>query len=170
MILFSHGFEIILPLYILPEITEPSGNLIIKIRLSLRVIQVKFPLQHPNLKQKGILCVIDALLKRLLPQILDKFIRVFVRRHIDNSARHARIPENLYRAQRRLHTGFVAVVCQQDLSGIFLDQSCLPRRERCSQRRHRLREARLMHTDHIHITLTQYHIPSPCRARIIHAI
>ena len=114
--------------------------------------------------------MVYALLKCPLPKIFDKFIRVLVRRHIDNSARHARIPENLYRAQRRLHTGFVAVVCQQDLSGIFLDQSCLPRRERRSERCHRLREACLMHADHIHITLTQYHIPSPCRARIIHAI
>ena len=98
--------------------------------------------------------MVYALLKCLLPEIFDKFIRVLVRRHIDNSARHSRIPENPHRAQRRLHTRAVTVVCQQYLSGIFLDQSCLPRRERRSERCHRLREACLMHADHIHIPLT----------------
>ena len=89
MILVRNCRNVILTFYIFAEFAQLSGNAVIEIRLALRVIQIKFSLQHTDLEHERILCMVDTLLKCLFAQVLNKFIRVFIRSHINNTSRHS---------------------------------------------------------------------------------
>ena len=154
MVFLRHCLKIVLTLHLLAKIAEFPRDLIVKIRLSLRVAQIKLTLEHTDLKHKCVLRMVDALLKRILSQILDKLIGILVGRHADDPARHPRVAQDPDRAQRRLHTCTVTVVRQEDILRVFFDQPSLPRGERRPERRHRLCKSCLVHADDIHISLT----------------
>ena len=114
--------------------------------------------------------MIDPLLKGFLAECLHELIRVLIRLHIDDTASQPGIPQNPYAAQRRLDSCTIAVIGEQDIPRISAEQVCLLWRERCSQRRNRLCEARLMHGNDIHIALTDDNIPASRRPREIQSV
>ena len=112
MILVRNCCNVILTLYIFAEFAQLSGNAVIEIRLALWVVQIKLSLQHTNLEHERILRMVDTLLKCLFAQVLNKFIRVFIRSHIDDTPRHSCRMQNLNSSKRCFHTCPITIIRQ----------------------------------------------------------
>ena len=170
MIFFRYGFHIIPTLHLIFKVTELFGNFPVKPRLGIRVFQIIVPFQNPQFKEKAVFGLLDTLLKSFRAIRLNELVRVFGRRHVNDLSPQTAFPQNADCTKRRVHTRTVAVIRQQYLLCISVDQPRLPLGKRSAQRRHRLSETGLMQGNHIHIALTQNHIVSPGCARKIQPV
>ena len=89
---------------------------------------------------------------------------------MDDPGRQPRLFQDRNRPERRFHSRLIAVIGQQHLVGITLQNRGLLRRKSSPQRRHSLRKARLMHGDHVHISFTEDHIGLPAHTRQIQSV
>ena len=168
-IFLRHCLEIIVPLHLLGKSAKLPRDLPVELRLLLRILHMELTLQDPDLKEKAVLRLADALFKRLTSQRFHKFIRILVGLHIDDSTGQSSLPQNADAPQRRLDSGTVAVVGQQHIVCIPPKRRLL-RCESSPQGCHRLPEARLMHGDHIHITLAENDVGAPGPSGIIEPV
>ena len=86
-----------------------------ELRPLFRITLIVLFTQDTDLEVETVLRLIDSLLKSLFPQILDKFIRVLIRTHIDDFTGKPGLPEYTDAPECRLGSGTVAVVGQQDV-------------------------------------------------------
>ena len=114
-IFFGNGLQIILPLQIFRKFAQFLCDLPVELRPLFRITLIVLFTQDTDLEVETVLRLIDSLLKSLFPQILDKFIRVLIRTHIDDFTGKPGLPENTDAPECRLGSGTVAVVGQQDV-------------------------------------------------------
>ena len=119
------------------------------------------PLQDLQGEHKPVLCPLDPLLKFLRPQVLDKFIRIFIGIHPDNLCRDSCFSQDRNCPERCLRPCLIAVIGQVHLLDITPDQGSMPRGQRGTQGSHRIGKAGLMHRNHIHIAFTEQKIGLP---------
>ena len=121
-------------------------------------------------EHKTIHRLVKPLLKSLCSFILNEFIRIFPRFQTYHSGCHSCLPKYRNRTERSPDACSVTVIKQKYFLGVTLHKACMAGGQRCSQRCHRIGKARLVHGDHIHISLTEDEIILPRRPCHIQAV
>ena len=103
---------------------------------SFRVFHVIISLQHGNFKHKTVFRLINTFLKLLGPKGFDKFIRVFIRIHMQHSCPESCTFYDRYRTQCGTHTGIVTVVRQDYFVRITFQKCGMLLRQSRSKRCH----------------------------------
>ena len=124
----------------------------------------------PQLEEKHVLRFIKPLLECLRALRLDKLVRILVRLQIQDSGAQPGLTQHLIVPERRLHPRFIAVIRQNNILRVPLQNLCLSGREARPERSHRLCEAGLMHGNHIHIPLAQNELILPAPPRKIQSV
>ena len=90
---------------------------------------MKLSFQNADFKEETVLRLANPFFKRLPAQRFHKFIRVFIRLHMNDFAGQSCLPQDTDTSQRRLTPGTVAVIGQQHVIRIPPQKSRLLRRK-----------------------------------------
>ena len=102
---------------------------------------------------------IQKRLKALRAIFFDILVRVLCTGDLQDAHLYRAVAEQLQRAQGRLLTGLIRIIAQNDLVGIFADDAHLPGGQRGATGADGGINARLLHTDDVHVALAQHEPP-----------
>ena len=102
---------------------------------------------------------VQKCLKTLRAVFFDVFVRVLCAGNLQNAHLYRAVAEQFQRAQGRFLTGLVRVVAQNDFVGILADDAHLPGGQRGAAGADGSVDARLLHTDDVHVALAQHEPP-----------
>ena len=102
---------------------------------------------------------VQKCLKALRAVFFDILVRVLCAGDLQNAHLYRAVAEQLQRAQGRFLTGLVRVVAQNDFVGILADDAHLPGGQRGAAGADGSVDARLLHTDDVHVALAQHEPP-----------
>ena len=169
-VFFRSSGYIIISLDLIREGAEFFGDLTMEGRAAGGVIHIVRLGQDPQFIEEAVLRFVDPLLKSVPSLRLDKLIGILVGPQIDHRGLQAAVSQDTDIAQCGTDAGAVAVIGQKDAFGISSKKCRLAGRKCRSQRGHCLIKTRLVHGDHIHITLAEDQVVRLCPARQVQGV
>ena len=119
-VLLRHGLYIRIPLNLIRKAAQALCDLVIKLRPGGRILHPIVLLNLPDLIEKRVLRLIQALLKLLRPEILHKLIRILIWLQVHDLSGEPRRMQNSDVAHRRLNARAVRIIGQKNLLHITL--------------------------------------------------
>ena len=169
-VFFRSSGYIIISLDLIREGAEFFGDLTMEGRAAGGVIHIVRLGQDPQFIEEAVLRFVDPLLKSVPSLRLDKLIGILVGPQIDHRGLQTAVSQDTDIAQCGTDAGAVAVIGQKDAFGISSKKCRLAGRKCRSQRGHCLIKTRLVHGDHIHITLAEDQVVRLCPARQVQGV